>query len=303
MNRNSHKINYFLFLFLLLTFMGCSKKGDLSSLSPMEIVDKYHTASGESDYELLRQIVFFPPDATEAEINKKIGYDTDPNIRKDTKALTSMIGITIEVQYEKLLDEDTAEVGIGVKTGVGPLSKFSPVDQMILQKQDGIWKIDYSRNQLTRDQLVDAIKENPKTSWPYYYIGMSLQSENPYKAYRFYKKYCKLEPDGFFVNDRLSEKFQRFENIEKEEREQLEIIKAKPENSDGQLSRYLQLCQLFTETGDYERAEMYLKYAADIIKSRRKLSQLWRDRYEDRKKILLSHMEGKADDPLDKLLE
>jgi len=302
-NRKSHKIKYLLFLFLLVALVGCSKKGDLSSLSPMEIVDKYHTASGEGDYELLRQILFFPPDATEEEINKKVGYDTNRSVGKDTKALTSMIGIKVVSRYEKLIDDNTAEVGIAIKAGIGLLGKYTPVDQVILQKQDGVWKIDYSRNQLTRNQLVDTIKENPKATWPYYYIGMSLQSENPYKAYRFYKKYCELEPDGFFVSDRLLEKFQRFENIEKEEHEQLEIIKAKPENSDGRLSRYLQLCQLFTETGDYAKAEMYLRCAADIIKSRRKLSQLWRDRYENRKEILLSHMKGKADDPLDELLK
>lgn len=287
---------------LMLFLFGCSKKGDLSSLSPREIVDKYHKASGEGDYELMRQIMYFPPDATEAEIRKKVGYGSDPSIRKNTKDLTEMIGIKPVSHYEKFLDENAAEVGIGIKAGVGPLSKFIPVDQMILKKQDGIWKVDYSRNQLTREQLTEEIVANPKTPWPYYYLGWLLQGENPYKSYKCYKKYCTLAPDGFFVSNRLLEKFERFENLEEEERMQLDLIRRIPEGGSGRLHQYLHLCQLFTETGDYAKAKKYLGCAEDFIKKQRKLAPFLKDRYENRKKTLQSHMEGKTNDLLDKLL-
>lgn len=302
-NRLILKVIIACFLTLVLFSGGCSKKGNLTKLSPKEIVDLYHTASGEGNYELLRQITYFPPNTTEVEINKKIGYDTDTNIGKDTKALTSMIGVKVVSHYEKILNENTAEVGICVKTGVGPLSKLTPVDQIILRKDDDIWKVDYSRNQLTQNQLIEAIKKDSEIAWPYYYMGMSLQSENPYKAYKFYKKYCKLEPDGFFVSNRLQEKFARYENISKEEQRILEANKRIRENSDGQLSNYLYLCQLFIETGDYVKAKRYFTKAEDIIKKKSKLDSFLKAEYERNKEILQSRMEGNTDDPLDKLLE
>jgi len=244
---------------------GCSKKKDLKSLSPRQVVELYHKASNERDTELLRKIIYFPPGTTEAEIRKRVGHSS---LSRDAKAANRMMKIMktkIATKYEKILTEDTAEVGVVAKIGVGPFSKQIPGDQYVMKRENGTWKVHYSRGSLSREQLIDVIRENPQTAWAYYRLGMKIQSDNPYKAYKYYQKYYELEPKGFWA-DRYRDVIKDFGDAPKMEQMLLENIQKTPENSDGQAVDYIRLGQLFTEHENFKKAQMYLDKAKNILK-------------------------------------
>lgn len=294
------------FLVILLAFLfiaSCeSKKGDddLESLSPLQIVELYHKANNDCDRELLRKIIYFPPEATEAEIEKRLGPSV---ISKEGKAAERMMGsmkINVNAEYEKIITEDTAEVGVVAKIGVGPLAKRIPGDQIILKKDENVWKIHYSRGDLSKEQLIDTIKKNPQTAWAYYYLGMKIQSENPYRAYKYYEKYYKLEPEGFWVN-RYREEIDEYGNAKKMEQVLLESIRNTPKNSDGQAVDFIRLCQLFTEDGNSEKAQLYIGKAEEILSKNSCRDKYIISKLEKAKKELQLRKEGKYIDFLDEI--
>ena len=279
---------------------GCSKKGDLSSLSPMEIVKKSYKASDEGDYELLRQITYFPPGTTEEEINKKIGY-SDSNSGAGAKKLMTMMGTKTITRYEKILNEDTAEVGTGMKVGIGPASFFVPLDQEILKKDSGIWKFSYSRAHLTSEQLIEHLRKDPDNTWAYYHLGMSIQSDNRYKANKYYKKYYELNPDGFFVHRGFLEKLEEWGNFEKQERIELGYALSAPPDSGGRVSRYIHLCQLYMEHNKYSQVAEYLEKAEKIVRKKSKFYSSEIAQLAKLKEELRLRMSGEYVDLLDEL--
>ena len=50
----------------------------------------------------------------------------------EAKTILGVMGIKMKAQYEKIIDEDTAEVGVVSKVGV---LKSHPVEQIILKKE------------------------------------------------------------------------------------------------------------------------------------------------------------------------
>lgn len=244
---------------------GCSKKKNLESLSPRQVVKLYHKASNECDTELLRKIIYFPPGTSEVEIEEKIGPSSLSVDGKAAKHMMKIMQMKIAVEYEKILTEDTAEVGVIAKVGIGPLSKRVPGDQIILKRDEGIWKINYSRGDLTKEQLIDAIREDPQSAWAYYYFGMKTQAENPYKAYRYYQKYYELEPKGFWA-DRYRKEIEAYGDLRKMERIILGNIQNTPKNARGQATDYIRLSQMFIVHENTEKARKYLNEAENIQK-------------------------------------
>ena len=108
------------------------------------------------------------------------------------------------------------------------------------------------------------------------------QAENPYRAYKYYQKYYKLEPEGFWV-DRYREAIEVYGDIQKMEQILLESIQNTPKNSKGQAVDYIRLSQLFTEHEDFEKARMYLGEAENIQKIKfsrtisEKLKKAWQE--------------------------
>ena len=246
----------------------------MSSLTPRQIVKLYYKAGEKCDAELLRKIMYFPPGTSEAEIEKKIG-PSSRSVSVDEIAaenIMKMVGMKTVVEYDKILNKDTAEVGVIIKVGVGPLSKRIPVDQVVLKRDEGIWKIHYSRINLTKEQLIDTIRGNPQSAWAYYCYGMNTQSDNFYRAYRYYKKYYELEPKGFWVSDEFLEKLDKWGDFRGQEHELLDLLQKNLPNSTGMMCDYIRLYQLYIENGKNEEAEAYLEEAGKIVRRKGKLA-------------------------------
>jgi len=58
----------------------------------------------------------------------------------------------------------------------------------------------------------------------------------------------------------------RNKDAQKTEKELLDVIQTVPEDSGGRSSFYIKLGQLFTEYGNYDKAEMYLAKAKEELK-------------------------------------
>ena len=263
--RTKKYVFYSMIVLSVFLMQGCSKKKNLESLSPRQVVELFHKASNECDTELLRQIMYFPPGTSEAEISKRVGPSSLSTDAKGAARMMDAMKMKIAVKYEKILNEDTAEVGVVAKIGVGPLSKRIPGDQIVMKRENGIWKVHYSRGELTREDLVGVIRENPQTAWAYYCLGMKIQSENPYRAYKYYQKYYELEPKGFWA-DRYRDVIEDYGNTPKMEQILFENIKKAPENSQSRVSSYMRLGQLFTANKDFKKAQMYLDKAEDMLR-------------------------------------
>ncbi|MBN1621534.1 MAG: hypothetical protein JW871_02970 [Endomicrobiales bacterium] len=301
--------NYFKKLVLLICIMillltyGCNKKKNINEMSPMQIVDFYITASDKGNYDLLRQIVYLPSDATEEQINKKIGYNPSPTSAEKYsveagKAVLNLVGGMNQItDYEKILSETTAEVGIVLKIG----GRKAAGDQIVLRRDNGVWKIDYSRSELSIEQLIEVLEQNPDTAWAWYYLGMHTQSDSFYKAHRYYKKYYELEPNGFFVSEDFLETLEKWGNFETQEIELLKMVQNNPPDGDGKISDYIRLCQLCMVHEKYKKAEEYLEEANQIIKRKMKLNPLVKEDFIKAEEELQLRKEGKYHDILDEI--
>lgn len=259
-------IFYSMVILSVFLMQGCSKKKNLESLSPRQVAELYIKPENKSDIELRRQIIYFPPGTSEAEIRKIVCAASPSRDAKGGERMLRAAGLRMATEYEKILTEDTAEVGVVAIIGIGPLSKRKPADQLIMKKDNGIWKAHYYRGSLTKEQLVDTIREDPQTAWAYYHLGAEILADNPYKAYKYFNKYYELEPKGFWVDSQLLEDVEFHRNPQKMEQILLENIERAPENSQSRVSSYIRLGQLFTAHKDFKKAQMYLDKAEDMLR-------------------------------------
>jgi hypothetical protein len=257
---------------VILSTQGCKNNNDIKSLSPRQVVSLYIKAHNECNRELLRKIIYFPSGMSEAEIEKKLGPASISREAKGGERITRAAGLRVTPGYEKILNEDTAEVGVLMKIGFGPLSKDIPGDQYILKRENEVWKIHYARSELTKEQLATTIKENPQAAWVYYRLGMEIQSDNPYKACMYFNKYYELEPTGFYVDSELKNKINILKNPDYEEQELLKSLNERPENAGGRIIIYIRLSQLFVETGDFNKAQKYLNDCESLINKKKQLN-------------------------------
>jgi len=291
------RIFYLIIFLLVLQMFGCSKKKNLETLSPSQIVELYHKASNECDTELLRKIIYFSLGTSEVEIEEKIGPSS---LSSDSKAARHIMKMTLTraaVKYEKILSEDTAEVGVIAKVGVGLLSKRTSVDQIILKRDEGIWKIHYSREELTKEQIENVIRESPKTAWAYYYFGTKTQAENPYKACKYLQKCYELEPEGFWA-DLCLEIIEVYKDTKKMERTILGNIQNVPINSDSRAVSYLRLSQLFIANNNIEKARKYLNKSEEILKANSCRDKFIIGKYENARQELEAVESGEYTDIL-----
>ena len=260
---------------LIFMLAGCKKSSHetcpLDSCSPRQIAGLYIDAYNNNDSDLLKKIIYRPSDVFDEEIERKISPSADKHF-KGTEKLLESAGVKVDTEYEKILSEDTAEVGIIMKVGVGPLSKRIPVDQFIMKKQDGLWKFNYAVSMLSKKELEKRIKISPETAWVYYNLGMLLQSDNPYEACKYFQRYYELEPEGFWVQDELLNKLQILENPSKEESVLLKELNAYPEKAGGRVIVYVRLIQLFTATENFDKAKKYLQEAEALIKEKNSIN-------------------------------
>ncbi len=279
----------------LLFFAGCGRKKNLSQMSPKEVINLYYNARDARDKKTLRRIIYFPAETSESAIKEKIRALITS---RQEKWLARIVKTKVQAEYEKSIDKDTAEVGV-VVTGRG---KRVPFQQVILKKQDGIWKFHYSKWELSIKQLTEELRENPKNVSVYYLLGNKIRPENPAKAYRFFKKYHKLAPEGFWISDEFLEMYKEdmrdFEHTEEYEKATLAEIQNLPSHRiASKAKKYRTLGQLFTEKKDYKKAKRYFDKAVPYADG----YPLTKERLTKSRKELQLRMEGKYHDILDEI--
>ncbi len=253
-----------IFIILMCIISVCAITNWFRGSSPKDVIRSYYDAKDRGDIEFLRQIIFFPQSTTEEEINSRIKSEITGT---DEKILTRAVGAKIKVEYEKIIDDQTAEVGVVLKMGLPCFKKRVPFQEIVLKKDDNKWKYSFSKYELSEKQLIEAIKENPYDASAIFHLGRLYQPDNPAKANKYYVKYRELEPQGFWISKELLDQIKKYQKIENEESELLKKLKNTPERSIRRASVYLTLGQLFTEHGDYKKADMYLEQAEKVASS------------------------------------
>jgi tetratricopeptide (TPR) repeat protein len=282
---------------ILLSIIKYVMPKNLNSLSPKQALNLYYKAKYKGNVELIKKLIYFPPGTSEAEIKEKIGPSPLSTDAKGARHIMKMTQTRAAVEYEKILSEDTAEVGIVAKIGIGPLSKRTSVDQIILKRDSGIWKIHYSRGELTKEQIENVIRESPKTAWAYYYFGTKTQAENPYKACRYYQKCYELEPKGFWADLCLAI-IGVYEDTQEMERIILGNIQNTPRNSDGRAVDYIRLSQLCVANNNIEKARKYLNKSEEILKANSCRDKFIIDKYKNVRQELEAVESGEYTDVL-----
>ncbi|MHC4757799.1 MAG: tetratricopeptide repeat protein, partial [Planctomycetota bacterium] len=275
---------------------GCDKGKKLDKLSPKEVVELYYQAKDDGDIEILQQITYFSSDVPEAQKRTKITTSG-----ADEKTVKRMVGAKIKAEYEKMLDDDTAEVGVVIFMGIPGWKKRVPFQQVILKREDNIWKFSNSKYEFTEDQLIEKIRENPYNASAIYHLGRKYQSENQAKANRYYRKYRELEPKGFWISKELKNQLERYENVERRENELLGRLQYIPEKSPDRASVYWTLGQLFIEHGEYEKAKTYFAKAEEILKWESNPNSIYIQRFNNAKKALELAVKGESFDILKEL--
>jgi hypothetical protein len=202
--KNIKLSNLLLCAILLLSLLhGCKK--EKRDMSPEDVVTMFYKARDAGDFETLNEILFFESEVSASQREKKIQSIISTS---SEKTMMKMFAANIETKYEKILDNETAEVGVVVKAGIAGVGKNMPFNQIMLRKQDGSWKYHYSRNSLTIDELIQEIKKYPDDASLYYLLGKLVRNDNPFEGYRFCQKYYDLEPDGFWVSKEFLSKLE-----------------------------------------------------------------------------------------------
>ncbi|MCH9022968.1 MAG: hypothetical protein IID32_09410 [Planctomycetes bacterium] len=241
-------------------------KPNLQNMSPKRMFNLYEKSRNRGDTELLKRIIYFPQGTTEQQKQEKV--DSMVAVPDET-ILLGILGISEKAKYEKLLDENTAEVGtVGVsKFRIG---KQSPLQQIIFKKDEGIWKYHYSMWELSKEQLVERLRAHPENTSLYYILGMAIQPDNIAKAHRYLLRYYELEPDGFWADDdfrrRVIEFKKEFEQTEIYEKEILATIHSiHKDDVESKALVYRRLGKLFMELEDYEKANMYFDTSSKLL--------------------------------------
>jgi hypothetical protein len=282
---------------LFLFYLG-SNKG-LSHKSPSQIISLYFKSEMKGDTETLRKIIYFPPGTSEEEKTAKVTAVSNSG-GKDASPLGFA---TIKPAYEKIIDNNTAEVGLVIAKGIGGIGKRIPCAEIIMRKDEGVWKYRDDKYVFTEEQLIAAIRKNPREAWPYYYLGRLYQPENPARANRYFLKYYELEPKGFWVDSTFLENIKEIGNIKEEEQRVLAGLLRIPENSPDRALDYNLLCQLFTESGDYKKAQMYMEKAEDALKVASQRDSNIEERIRKTKERIIRQMNGQSSDILTEVEE
>ena len=161
-------------LLIFLTFLVKTfKQTDLRKMSPKQVMALYLKARNDGDFETLRKIIFFPPETSEEEKTYRAQAATSG---PDEKGVAAIALARIKAEYGTIIDEETVEVGLVIITGI---SRRTPFQQIIMKKDERIWKYEYDKFVFTEEQLIETIRETPDEAWPYYYLGRLYQPENP----------------------------------------------------------------------------------------------------------------------------
>lgn len=270
--------------------------------SPKAIVKLYYKARNSGNTDLLKQILYFEPETTDEQKQARIKTLL---ACPDEKWMMCLFGIVTKAKYEKYLDETTAEVGV-VSTSLFRLGKQIPVDQVILKKDDGIWKYHYSMRELKIDELVKRLRENPEDADLYFHLAIEYISENLAKSHRYYLRYYELDPDGFWVDEdfgKLIKEYRKeYEQTEIYEKEMLAKIDALPaKHILSKAIEYQRLCQLFMEKKDYHKASSYFALAEETLKKDNSEYNYWKDNLNKVKMELQLRKSGQYHDILDEI--
>lgn len=279
----------------VLSVISCSDKESPTQMSPTEIVNLFQDTRNDGNIEIMREILYFAPDTTEEQKQERVRSILAGS---DEKIVMNFVGTTEKVEYEKLIDEETAEVGLVLGGANGFLNRV-PTGQIILKKKDGMWKYHYNKYELSEDKLIKMIRQKTNDNSLYYLLGRWIVNENPAKAYRYFKKYYDLEPDGFWVCDSFLKELKELENPKRFETKLLADLHGIPEYSPDRALSYRFLGQMYMEHNNYEKAQEYFSKAEEILKIDKDTSEI-----ESLKKVkheLELRLKGKYVDPLDEI--
>jgi len=197
----ANKLCIVAFFWGVLIFMAaCSdSKKDWSKMSPAEIVERYLAARNSGDTATIRKITYFSPGETESEIERKIQSAV---ASAEEKGTLRIFGVKTKVEYGKVIDSDTAEAGIIMDAVIG---RRTPLMQVVLKRDEGIWKYHYSKSELTDEQLREMIKRNPPDPDAFYLLGRKMIASNRKRATRYFMRYKELAPDGFWISSSMND--------------------------------------------------------------------------------------------------
>jgi len=267
----------------------------LEKLSPKQIMNLYYRSCSNGDAETLEKIISFPPGTTE---EQKLAEAKSSSIGPNAGPLIKLVASRRKAKYGKIIDDNTAEVGVVSRAGLFGFGQENPVAKVILKKDDNIWKYFGGKYNLPGEQLFEKLKDNPEDADLYYYYDFRIMSENPAKANRFFKKYYELEPDGFWATPYFVRKLEEHEYFENE---MLTLLDAEnvPQDSPDRAGTYRKIGQFFVEKKDYEKAKLYYDKATEILKVSH--DPLGTERLLKAKKELQLRVEGKYHDILTEL--
>lgn len=280
-------------LLVFLVIMVGKKQKSLHKLSPKQALDLYYKAKYKGNVELIKKLIYFPPGTTE---EQKLAEAKSNSVGPNAGLLIRLVASRMKAKYGKIIDENTAEVGVVFRAGFLGFGQENPSHKVILKKDDNIWKYFGGKYNLPGEQLFEKLKDNPEDADLYYYYGFHIMSENPAKANRFFKKYYELEPDGFWVTPHFVKKLEEHEYFESELLTLLDVENI-PQNSPGRAVTYRKIGQFFVEKKDYKKAKFYYDKATEILKISR--SPLSEERLTKAKQELRLRIEGKYYDILD----
>jgi len=280
----------FTFLICCLTFLvGCEKK-KINQMTPTDIVNLYFESKSNGNIDTLREIIDFssglPEDEKEKELKALL-------MGHEAKGMAKLFGVKFIVEYEKIIDESLAEVGVVFK---GMNLARTPFDQMELVKRDGAWKIINPLIKPTSEELINRIKMNPKDSSAYYHLSRKVMPDNPAKAYHLFMKYHELEPEGFWISKEYLKRLKRHGNLSTYKQEILLELSGTSESSSRRTSLYILLGQFNMEQKEYIKAKEYFDKAAMELQS--KPNPISTEKLSKSKQELKLRLEGKYIDIL-----
>lgn len=293
MKRAFDQIFVVIFMTLLLFSVGGCGENDPSKMSPMEVINLYYKARNKGDIETLLKIIYFPP-AISAEQRKAKAKSLLSG--GDEKGMMKLARTKINAEYEEIINDDTAEVGVVLWGGIPGFKKRIPFQQVILIRENSVWKYVKSKYELTEDELVTIIRENPYDASAIYHLGRKYQPENSAKANRYFRKYYELEPKGFWISKEFLLNLNKNKDFRKIEIELLQKLPNTPERSPRRAGIYRTLGQYFSEYGDYEKARDYFDKAEKILALSPGENSFANERLRIAKKAFESAMANKSTD-------
>lgn len=271
---------YFLFtgliIFVILTICGIliiktDTHNNIVEMSPREIIDLYLKIRTEGRHDELPQILCHPND--EAKINNLMASDAE-------KTLYSFLAKR-KTAYEKIIDANTAEVGIVLSIA----GKIIPLQQMILKKAGGIWKLRESKfNNTSKEQLHEMLKITPVDPDIYYYLGKLYSTDRYVLAAQYYEKYLELSDNMFWDGPDMQGVIKQGKEIDSFIEQYKPFVDANPF-----LPRNDTLCAklalAYMDKGDLVNAKKYLDMMGKILE--KSPNKYMRKKYNNLKELFL----------------